>query len=110
MKLSKSRKYIYWICKDCDLDFIVSNHFKKKANCPSCADNVYTEKIKSVYMDRPYNFLRHWTREELELLEDGLKSNRPYEEIANELNRTVQAVRIKIYRLKSKPNKATEKF
>jgi len=101
--MPKKKKYTFWICKDCEVDFIVPGALKSKVNCPKCADRLFVEKKKDIWIERPFNYKRPWTQEEFEIIQSGLKLGRTHKQIAEELEgRTENAVRRQVQQLRKK--------
>ena len=100
--MPKKKLYKYYICKDCEIDFIMC-HFTRKGTpfCPQCAENVYVEKIKGIWMERPFNYKRPWTQEEDETILVSVEQGYTHKEIADALNgRTKNAVNRRLQRLR----------
>ena len=102
-KRANKRRYFYYICKDCSLDFMVLDKRRRldgrKGCCPECADNIYVELIKTIWMERPIQTTRKWTEEEDQFVLDSIASGYPRKEIAEELGRTYIAVKRRISKL-----------
>lgn len=103
MTLPKKKKYTSWRCKDCEIDYFVTSAVTHTTHCPQCGDNLFTESIKVVWLERPFNYKRPWSEEEREIIESGLHLGKTYREISQELDgRTENAVRRQIQQLRSK--------
>lgn len=87
------KQYKHYLCKDCDVDFITS----QGNNCPNCADNVYVDVIRTIWLDRGFNYKRPWTDDEDEMILAGRKLGKTYAEIAKEINRTTKATTNRFY-------------
>lgn len=101
--MPKLKKYVFWHCKECEIDFIVSEKVKHTTHCPSCGDKLFTEAIKPIWLERPFNYKRKWTEEEDSIILSGRKLGKTYEEIAEELDgRTVKATTNRMYLIMKK--------
>ena len=96
--MPKKKRYFNYLCKECEIDFVVS--FKGKANCPKCADNVYVEYKGNIWLERSFNYKRPWTDEEDSILIDGIKLGYKHREIAESIDRTTKAVTRRVSQLK----------
>lgn len=100
--MPKKKKYTFYQCKDCELDFLVTTKLNK-ANCPSCADNIYVEVIKDIWMDKPINYKRPWTDDEDSMILDGRRIGKTYTEISKEMDgRTANAIRHRMAQIKKR--------
>ena len=101
--MAKKKRYVAWRCKDCEMDFYISGKSDRWTHCPKCGENMFTEKIKVVWLERPINYKRPWSEEETEIIESGLKLGKTHKEIAAELNgRTPKAVTRQIQQLRKR--------
>ncbi|WP_205600750.1 SANT/Myb-like DNA-binding domain-containing protein [Gracilibacillus sp. YIM 98692] len=74
---------------------------KSKANCPSCADHLFTEKHHTLELRTHLFYKRRWTEEEDQIIEAGRRLGKTYKQIASELEgRTSQAVQNRLQRKK----------
>lgn len=100
------KKYTFYFCKDCEIDFCLSDNKGKqglKRFCPTCGENLFVEKIKTVWMERPFNYKRPYTDEEDGIILVSRKQGFTYKEISETLfNRTPQSVRRRLQQLKEK--------
>lgn len=95
------KKYTAYICQDCDIDFQVSKAGKKKAFCPTCGENLYTHKIKQLWMPRLLMHKRPWTDEEKEQIQISVEAGYSAKQVAELFeDRTYDAVRTKCRQLK----------
>ncbi|MCD7034335.1 hypothetical protein LRR81_08815 [Metabacillus sp. GX 13764] len=100
--MPKKKPYTFFWCRDCDQDFAVSTE-RKRIYCPLCGEHFYVEKVKDVWMERPFNYKRPWTPEEDEIVIVGRKQGYSYQEISDSLlARTPQSVRRRLQELKKK--------
>lgn len=88
----EKKKYTFFFCKDCEIDFFVSKA-GKHIFCPNCGESIYTEKKTTIWIERPFNYKRRWTEDEDSLLLNGIKQGYNRQEIAEELDRTIGSVR-----------------
>lgn len=100
--MPKKKKHKHCLCRDCDVDFVVSSEIKNVVYCPSCGDSINTQLIKNIWMERPFQYKRPWTKDDDELLLDGIKANYSRQAIADELNRTRKAVNRRYSQLKKR--------
>ncbi|OEH52947.1 hypothetical protein AQ616_18760 [Oceanobacillus sp. E9] len=89
--MPKKKPYKSYICKDCEIDFIVSAEVKRCC-CPNCGDSIHVEVIRNIWLERPFNYKRPWTDEEDSMILAGKQLGRTYEQIGKEINRTGKAV------------------
>ena len=100
--MPKLKKYTFYLCKDCEIDFIVKDDYKR-VNCPLCADKIYVESLKSIWLERPFNYKTKWTKEEDSIILSGRRLGKTYKEIAKELDgRTPKAVTNRMYLIMKK--------
>jgi predicted Zn-ribbon and HTH transcriptional regulator len=96
--MPKKKKYTFWYCRDCEMDFLTP--LETKANCPKCADRLYVDKLKDIWIERPFNYKRPWSAEEDELILTGTKQGYTRKEISESLDgRTEKAVERRLLRL-----------
>lgn len=88
--MPKKKRYYIFLCKDCDIDFVIS--FKKSPYCPCCGDNLYIDFKCNIWLDRPFNYKRPWTDLEDSILVDGIAQRHKYKDIGVEIDRTTKAV------------------
>ena len=102
--MPKKKLYKYYICKDCEIDFIMSRFIRKGTPfCPQCAENVYVEKVKQIWMERPFNYKRPWTEEEDETILVSVEHGYSNAEISTALEgRTEKAVCRRLSQLRKK--------
>ena len=99
--MPKKKKYTFYKCKDCEIDFFVSTNRKGKTYCPSCGEGGWVELQSTLWIERPFNYKRPWTEDEESILIMGCSAGYTYQEIAEALEgRTQRAVRDKLMRLK----------
>ena len=68
------RKYAVFVCKECDIDFIVRDtHKKKTAFCCNCGEKLFVELVRYNWMEKPSNHHRKWTKEEDEIIIEARK-------------------------------------
>jgi hypothetical protein len=92
--MPKKKKYKYYLCKECEIDFVVAEKLPGKPYCPQCAESMFVEKLKEVWMERPFNYKRPWSPEEDETVLVSLKQGFSYEEISEALiGRTGKSVK-----------------
>lgn len=97
------KRYVHYICRDCDIDFQVSEPSRKSTFCPRCGENLFTEKYANVYLKRTIMSKRPWTAEEDELIETGIKAGYRIKQVAESMEgRSHDAVRSRWYRLKER--------
>jgi hypothetical protein len=82
--MPKKKKYTFYYCRDCEMDFLTP--FQGKANCPKCADRLYVDKLKDIWIERPFNYKRPWSPEEDEMIITGMKQGYKQQEIADSLD------------------------
>lgn len=101
--MPRKKKYGVWRCKECEIDFYVTAEVKHKAYCPKCADSIYVEKVRTLWLERAFNYKRPWTQEEDDLILDGVKLGKTHKEISKELyGRTPKAVTRRLQQLRKK--------
>jgi DNA-directed RNA polymerase subunit RPC12/RpoP len=103
--MPKKKEYTFYYCKECEIDFLVAIKLKRKVNCPKCADELFVEKIRTIWMNRPFNYKRPWTNEEDELILVGVKQGYTHKQISESLNgRTTKAVTRRLQQIRRKLN------
>lgn len=87
------KKYTLSYCRDCDEEFLsVQLKRVKKAFCPLCGENQFTEYVMAVWSE-PFQKGRPWTPDEDELILIGIKNGYNYQQIAESLEgRTKKSV------------------
>jgi DNA-directed RNA polymerase subunit RPC12/RpoP len=96
------KKYAYYYCRDCEIDFLTPFE-GKRVNCPKCADSLFVDKSKDIWIDRPFNYKRPWTKEEDEIILTGAKQGYTKKEMLEALDgRTERAIKTRLLRLKNK--------
>jgi predicted RNA-binding Zn-ribbon protein involved in translation (DUF1610 family) len=88
-------RYTIFYCKDCDSDFLKKATKTKSPYCPECGENIYTEKIKTIWNNGHfYKYNRTYTEEEDEILTTARAAGVPFKQIAEELlqGRTYRAL------------------
>lgn len=101
--LPKKKKYTAWRCKECEIDYYVTQEVKHVTYCPKCGDKLFTEVVRTLWLERPILYKRPWTVEEDELILTGVELGRTHKEIAKELNgRTPKAVTRRLQTLRAK--------
>jgi DNA-binding NarL/FixJ family response regulator len=102
--MPKKKLYKCYICKDCEIDFIMSQFSRGgKPYCPQCAENLFVEKVKEIWMERHHNYKRPWTEEEDEILLVSVDQGYSNHDISIALEgRTEGAVRHRIGQLRKK--------
>ncbi|MEM5012092.1 SANT/Myb-like DNA-binding domain-containing protein [Niallia taxi] len=99
--MPKKKEYSHYLCKDCEFDFIVPAILKRKVNCPKCADSIYVEKLMDLWLERPINYKRPWTKEEDELITLGKEQGYTYEQMSKSLlGRSPQSVRRRLQNIR----------
>lgn len=100
--MPKKKKYVFYLCKDCEIDFLVAGN-EKKFNCPDCGDKIHVEVIKPIWLERPINYKRPWTKDEDSIILAGRRLGKSYKEIAKELDgRTPKAATNRMYQIMKK--------
>lgn len=93
--MSRKKEYTFYKCRDCENDFLVATRGSGRTRtfCPKCGENIYTEKVMNIWLDRPFAYKRPWTAEEEELIATGKRLGYSNKRIAESLDgRTTQAV------------------
>lgn len=85
------KKYIWHICKDCELEFLTPD-MKRKPSCPNCGDSIHVDELREIWMERGISYKRPWTKEDDDLLLLSIKEGYGRQDIADELGRTRKAV------------------
>jgi DNA-binding NarL/FixJ family response regulator len=100
----KKKPYRYYICKDCEIDFILSSGKRGGTPfCPQCAENLYVEKVKEIWMERPFNYKRPWTEDEDATILVSVNQGYSDREIATALEgRTAKAVSRRLSQIRKK--------
>lgn len=108
--MPKKKKYSFYYCRDCEMDFLIpGGTFKNGVSCPSCGDSIYTDYIKGIWLERPFNYKRPWTEEEDELILMGVRQGYKHREIAESLDgRTPKAVTRRLQQIRAKQREALE--
>lgn len=86
--MPKNKEYNSYICKDCEIDFLV----KKGKFCPKCGESLFVEHKTSIWIKRPFTQYRRWTKEEDDFVVTGIDQGYSRQEVADELGRTKTAV------------------
>lgn len=90
--MPSKKKYTYYICKNCEIDFLVSLNRKGKTYCPSCGESMYAESKTIIWIDRPLLYKKPWTEEEDGILIMGVECGYSWVEIGEALEgRTARA-------------------
>lgn len=89
-------KYNLFICKECEIDFIT----QYGDHCTFCGDNVYSEKQRVLWLERPFLYKRPWTNDDDSLLITSVELGIKNQDIADELGRTKDAVAERLRRLR----------
>lgn len=87
--------YVFYLCRDCDIDFLLAKRGAGKGNlfCPKCGENLFTEKVKDLWLERPFQYKRSWTTEEDEIILSGRSAGYSHKQIQAALTgRTYTAV------------------
>lgn len=92
------KKYTVYLCKDCNNEFLTT----RGRYCPECGDNIFVDRQRNYYMDRPIVYNRTWTEEEDEILIESIRRGHTYREVAEELGRTEKSVHMRLSRLREK--------
>lgn len=88
------QKHNIYLCKDCNLDFIVyaSRYFNlHNPFCPRCGERLFVELVKGIWKDRPFLHNRRYTQEEDEIIIESRKRGMYVSEIEIE-GRTLPSV------------------
>ena len=82
--MSSMKEYSFYKCRDCELDFLlaVRGSGRTRTFCPKCGENLYTEKVASVWMNRPFYSKTPWTEEEDSILAPAKRRGHSGKEIA----------------------------
>jgi DNA-binding NarL/FixJ family response regulator len=102
--MPKKKPYRYYICKDCEIDFLLSGGKRGgRPFCPQCAENMFVEKVKEIWIERPFNYKRPWTPEEDETILVSAEQGYSNKEIATALEgRTEKAVCNRLAQIRKK--------
>ncbi|WP_040985499.1 hypothetical protein [Oceanobacillus jeddahense] len=103
--MPKKKPYTFYWCRDCDVDFITSKQVKK-ACCPSCADSIYVQSVRDIWLERPFNYKRPWTSEEDEILLICVGRGMTHVEIGETIDRTGKAVTRRLSQLRRSVNES----
>lgn len=91
--MSLKKPYVFHLCKECNIDFLVKKGWVGKVNCPKCADSFFVEKIKDIWIERPNNYKRPYTDLEDQIILDGKNAGYLSAKIAEGLEgRTPKAI------------------
>ena len=101
--MPKKKPYKFYWCRDCDVDFIVTKGIRRPC-CPACADNIYVQSVRDIWLERPFNYKRPWTSDEDEIVLTSLKRGMTHAEIGKEVNRTGKAVTRRLSQLRRSRN------
>jgi hypothetical protein len=101
--MPKEKSYTLYICRDCEVEFIVGKHsYKGKRCCPVCSDTLFVERIRNMRMERNFHFYRVWTHEEKEIVVSGKKLGLSLRQISESLDgRSKQAVQHILSRIRA---------
>jgi len=91
-------KYNIYVCKECDVDIIA----RRVRYFATCGDNVFLEKERTIWLERPVIYKRPWTEDEEEYLIEAVRRGHTDREIGEELGRTKAAVTERLRRLRKK--------
>lgn len=91
-------KYAIYVCKECETDTIA----RQVKYCATCGDNLFLEKERTIWLERPVIYKRPWTVDEDEYLIEAVRRGHTNLEIAEELERTKDAVAERLRRLRKK--------
>ena len=91
-------KYNIYVYKECDVDIIA----RRVRYCATCGDNLFLEKERTIWLERPVIYKRPWTVDEDEYLIEAVRRGHTNLEIAEELERTKDAVAERLRRLRKK--------
>ncbi|MFD1066668.1 hypothetical protein [Oceanobacillus locisalsi] len=97
--MPKKKPYTFYWCKDCEVDFIIMKDIKRPC-CPVCADGIYVQSVRDIWLERPFNYKRPWTDDEDEILLIGAERGMTHAEIGKEINRTGKAVTRRLSQLR----------
>lgn len=103
--MSKKREYVFYKCNDCEIDFLLAKKGSGRTSkfCPTCGENLYTEKIMDIWLERPFQYKRPWTPEEDALIATGKRLGYSNKRIAESLTgRTAKAINNRWYLLMKK--------
>lgn len=103
--MSKMREYVFYKCRDCEIDFLLAKVGSGKTSkyCPKCGDNIFTEKVTEFWLERPFQYKKKWTAEEDELVRNCKTAGYTHQQIADSLDgRTMVAVRQRWQELRKK--------
>lgn len=89
-------KYRVMICKECEIDFITRNG----NYCSKCGDNLYVEKERTIWLEKPVVYKRPWTEEDDEILIESVRRGIKNQDIADDLGRTKDAVAERLRRIR----------
>lgn len=93
-ELFKKKKYFFYKCRDCEIDFLISKTQQAGVHCPLCGEYFYTEKVMEIWVERPFQYKRRWTDEEDEIVIAGRAVGYTHQQISDSLDgRTMGAVR-----------------
>jgi DNA-directed RNA polymerase subunit RPC12/RpoP len=101
--MPKQKQYFHYMCKDCEVDFLVGKSTKNQnyRHCPVCGEYFEVEKIRNVWIDRPFNYMRAWTNEEDSFIVFSIMEGFTHQQIADNLEgRTKKAVSDRVIRLR----------
>jgi len=94
-------KYNVVLCKDCEQEFLLRMTNRKKYYCPTCGENLFTEKQSDIWLTRPIRYKRPWTQDEDELIKNCVRAGYSNQQISAELKgRTAKAINNRISRLR----------
>lgn len=98
--MSRKKKYTFYKCRDCENDFLAKPKQGKKPFCPTCGEQFYIENMMPVWIERPFQYKRHWTEEEDELIILGRQMEHTYKRISESLQgRSMKATQNRFYQL-----------
>ncbi|WP_096199496.1 SANT/Myb-like DNA-binding domain-containing protein [Bacillus sp. FJAT-45350] len=99
--MPKKKKYWFHYCRECEIDFLVAAKVQGMVSCPKCGDGFYTEKVRSIWLERPFSYRRPWTSEEDDLVLASVEQGYTHQEISDSLNgRTKNAVTRRLQQLR----------